>query len=534
MRWIGVVVGSVVVLAVCGLSASADTYTITLDPGARAEPANGRVILFFITEKGPRWDHREPLEGPFFEAPQPIASIEVKNFKPGDSVTIDSKSNDVVQSEPLAKLAGKVRVQAILDADQTERSFLEGAGNVFSEELAVELSADKDDQVALKLTKKVEPAKRAELPNLKWVNFRSELLSKFYGRDVFHRAGVALPAHYEDPNWPRQQWPAIYVVPGFGDREEGAEEYALMLSTQGIEEIAPIAVYVVLDPESPLGHHGFADSENNGPRDTALVTEFIPYLESQFRLAAKPEARLVTGHSSGGWSSLWLQLNHQDVFGGCWCRAPDPVDFQAFQMTNLYSDMNLYQNEQGEETPSYRELVSLGKSAPKMSVRQECAMEAAIDPNGRSGQQWDAWEAAFSRKDAETGMPTRMFDRKSGTLNKPAIRNWGRYDISQQVVIRWPKLGPVFLDRVRLAVGEDDSFFLNRAVELLAKMIQEQKERYPETLPQNPKGYILVVPGADHSTIEGKTFQRWNQEMRAHLQANGLHDPDPPAAPAKK
>jgi len=42
------------------------------------------------------------------------------------------------------------------------------------------------------------------------------------------------------------------------------------------------------------------------PRGEALVKEFIPYLESQFHLIAKPEARIVTGHSSGGWSSLWL------------------------------------------------------------------------------------------------------------------------------------------------------------------------------------------------------------------------------------
>ncbi len=37
-----------------------------------------------------------------------------------------------------------------------------------------------------------------------------------------------------------------------------------------------------------------------------------------------------SGHSSGGWSSLWLQIEHPEVFGGVWSLAPDPVDFRDF------------------------------------------------------------------------------------------------------------------------------------------------------------------------------------------------------------
>ena len=102
------------------------------------------------------------------------------------------------------------------------------------------------------------------------------------------------------------------------------------------------AIWIVLDPEDRLGHHGFVDSDNFGPRSTALVEEFIPWLERRFRLVSSPKARFLTGHSSGGWSSLWLQLNHPEFFGGCFSSAPDPVDVTAFETVDLTSDQTLF------------------------------------------------------------------------------------------------------------------------------------------------------------------------------------------------
>ncbi|MFM8872344.1 MAG: alpha/beta hydrolase-fold protein, partial [Phycisphaerales bacterium] len=77
------------------------------------------------------------------------------------------------------------------------------------------------------------------------------------------------------------------------------------------------------------------DSAANGPRARALVEEFIPALERQFRLVRRPEARIVTGHSSGGWSALWLQLTHPETFGACFPSTPDPVDFSRSPTSDL-------------------------------------------------------------------------------------------------------------------------------------------------------------------------------------------------------
>ena len=95
-------------------------------------------------------------------------------------------------------------------------------------------------------------------------------------------------------------------------------------------------IYVVLDPGCRTGHHTFADSDNNGPYGKSLIEELIPHIESKFRAIGKPGARFVTGHSSGGWSSLWLQVTYPDFFGGTWSTAPDSVDFRDFQKVNVY------------------------------------------------------------------------------------------------------------------------------------------------------------------------------------------------------
>jgi hypothetical protein len=502
--------------------AGGDTYRVTLDPAARMEPASGRIVLYFITERGGPWERIEPIRGPFFEKPQPIASIEVRAFGPGDTAVIDSAA--AAAPGPLDALSGPLRVQAVLDADRTERSALDGPGNVCSEPVAAEVAAGRDDTIELRLTRRLGPPQQASLPaaeNLRWVELKSELLSAFYGREVFHRAGVALPKPYLDAASPRREWAAIYLIPGYGGRYAEAAELADMFNHPGIEIAAVMAVWIVLDPESPLGHHGFVDSPNHGPRGTALIREFIPYLESQFRLAPRPEGRIVTGHSSGGWSSLWLQLHHPEVFGACWSSAPDPVDFSAFQMTNIYVDASMFTLPDGSETPSHRRLIGPEcEASVTMTVRQEALMEYAIDPAGCSGEQWDGWAAMFSPPGGAGVCPRRLFDPLTGAIDRAVAAHWGGFDISRLIAADWARFGPIITQRVRLACGDCDSFYLDRAV----RRFKERIDTLRGSDEGDGGGYIWLVPYATHGNLDRKTTPRWNQEMRAWLRERGLHD----------
>jgi hypothetical protein len=516
-RIAAILVAAMTVLAAAG-PVRADAYTVTLDPAARDAPASGRLVLFFITEQGGRWDRRQPVRGPFFDAPQPIASVAVTDLAPGESVVIGDEA--VAFPGSLRALEGPVRVQALLDASRAERNAFDETGNVVSGVVEVTLAADRPDEVELTLDRPIEPRPMPRHPHVQWVTLRSELLSAHAGRDVFHRAGVALPAAHLRGDEPERRWPAVYVTPGYGGRHEGAISYGEMFRTPGVEDVAPMAVHVVLDPDAPLGHHGFVDSAGNGPRATALVTELIPYLEERFSLDPRPAARIVTGHSSGGWTSLWLVLNHPDTFGACWATAPDPVDFHAFGVVDLYEDENLFVDEEGQERPSMKRVVGRGgKTEVRMTIRQECGMEFAIDPSGRSGQQWDAWEAMFSPLDEATGAPRPLFDPKTGAIDRATVEHWKRFDIARLVASDWERYGPIMMERVHLYCGDEDSFYLDLAVRRLKEQVEAKAS---EGEGWSGTGYVKLIPFATHNNLRNYVFDKINRQMRAYLDTHGL------------
>ncbi|NBU42152.1 MAG: hypothetical protein EBS51_15415, partial [Planctomycetia bacterium] len=361
--------------------------------------------------------------------------------------------------------------------------------------------------------------------DIAWIDEPSPMLTRALGRAVRHRAAVVFPPGYHDVNHPRRVWPTVYVIPGFGGRMTSALEIARLLHAPGATATLPQAVHVVLDPEGPFGHHGFADSVMNGPRGAALVQELVPLLEDRYRLVRAPEARLLTGHSSGGWSSLWLQLTNPDFFGGCWSSSPDPVDFSAFQQNDLYADASLFTDAEGDERASFRRPVGPMEKV-LMTVREEMGMEHAIDPTGGSGQQWDAWCAMFGVPDA-SGSPRRLCDPASGTIDRALVRDaWSSYDIARLVERRWTRLDPVLHGKVHLLVGERDSFYLERAVKRLKAKIEALRAATaePGATVASGDGFIEVLPEATHDTAAVVARGRFALGMREHLKRHGLGD----------
>lgn len=574
----------------CALAASlaslcaADTFRVTLPPDAEwtlrpNEATSGRLLLFFIDATSRRLQTQQPSDAPFFEEPQPVASIAVENVKPG--ATFEFSRDAVVWPVPLDEFMGTFRLQAVLRINPHSASHL-APGNRRSPVHEVTLRSDADDVVELSLTETV-----AERPlvnpdpqfgeRLVWVEFKSERLSRHFGRDVSLRAGVALPPDYGSDARGDRRWPALYIVPGFGGRHDGARSYARMLRTRNVMEITPNVVYIVLDPEGPFGHHGFADGELNGPVGEAFVRELIPHLEMTFGLVSAPEARLITGHSSGGWSALWLALNYPGTFGACWASAPDPIDFSAFQMTDLYGEENLFVDANGLETGSYRVGIAPGLNKVRMTTREEIGVEHAMAPLGDSGQQWGAWMAIFSSRDPQSGKARWMADPRTGLIDRSVIdRDWVRYDLSRLVLSNWDVLKSI-LPRLRIAVGTQDSYALNRAVARFQERVTAQlakdagakgskgkvaptissppaapADATPPSTPAAPTdaakpveptepaeptelgttpgeaplvggpGYIWFVRFATHDTIVPLTTLRWNSEMMEHLKAHGL------------
>jgi S-formylglutathione hydrolase FrmB len=175
---------------------------------------------------------------------------------------------------------------------------------------------------------------------------------------------------------------------------------------------------------------------------------------------AKPTGRFLTGHSSGGWSTLWVMVTHPDFFGGTWSTSPDPVDFRNFTGPDLTKDppQNAYVDGNGKEYNLVRD-----HDKQLMSVRQYAQQEIVT---GYYGGQFGSFNAVFSPKGPD-GQPMQLFDVATGRIDPFVAKAWEKYDISKLLSDNWKTLGPRLKGKLHIIVGTADTFHLDEAVRLL-------------------------------------------------------------------
>jgi hypothetical protein len=482
------------------------SFTVAFDPSLRKDRVTGRVVVYLIRD-GAAVGLAAPSDGPFWYDPQPLYGIDVKDLAPGESVTLDDSAT-AFGPKPSELKPGRYRAQAVLDVNHLDSSWKREPGNLFSDATSIEIKPQGEQSFTVML-KHIIQRRQPRLPQgVDEFRVRSKLLSDFRGRDVMLRASVSFPRDYD----PARRYPAIYEVPGFGGNHLDSFHFRRRAGGPA-GELQRAAFYVTLDPESPNGHTLFADSEVNGPCGEALVKELIPALEAKYKLLAQPSARLLRGHSSGGWSVLWLALTYPETFGACWSSSPDPVDFRRFELINIYDDANAYTDKNGDEVPSTR---SEGKVT--LTVRGENHQEEVLGENNTSGQQWDSWQAVFGSRRAD-GWPAPLFDAHTGKLDPVEAEHYKRYDIAHLLRERPEKYGPIFLQRVRLICGDADDFYLNEAVALLKEDVDKLAT---DDLPEGRHGYVKMLPGLDHGSVYGSDAMRaFPREMLDHLRRHG-------------
>lgn len=472
-------------------SAAPVRFLISFTPAVSDKPVSARVILF-LGKPG-----REPRFGPNWFNPDPFFAVDLKSVKPGQEVVVDDKA--VSFPFPLSSVkSGSYNVQAVLDlkAESAEISITPGNGYSAAKTQEIDPKHGRDIHVVIDHVVKPEPF--PETDRIKLVDIPSALLTKFYGRAIRMRAGVVLPKDFAAD--PARKWPVVYVIPGFGGRHTMAPAF--------VSDGFPLppgdipAIRVVLDPDAPTGHHVFADSANNGPRGQALIDELIPAIEKRFRAVGKPEARFLTGHSSGGWSSLWLQVAYPDFFGGVWSTSPDPVDFRDFQQIDIYAaGTNMYTDSAGKPRPIAR----MGTQA-MLFYKPFADMEEVL---GHGGQLM-SFEAVFSPRAAD-GKPMRLWDRKTGRIDPVVAKAWEKYDINLVIERNWSTIGPKLRGKLHVFTGGLDTFYLEGAVKLLKETLAKL----------GSDADVEVHPGKDHGSILTMALRdRIGQEMMESFKKN--------------
>ncbi len=347
-----------------------------------------------------------------------------------------------------------------------------------------------------------------ETDTLRLFERKSERLTAFWGRDMAIHAAVVLPPDRRDG----EALPVCYSIHGFGGSHRSAIRRAPALAEGMAKGTTPRLLYVFLDAQFSLGHHEFADSVNNGPWGTALTTEFVPALEQEFGAGGAPGARFLTGHSSGGWSSLWLQVTYPEFFGGTWSTAPDPVDFRDFTGIDVYRFANAYTDPDGVPIQLVRRRGEWVQTIQEYVAREMQKRDY--------GGQFASFNAVFSPR-GEDGRPMPLFDVKTGAIDRAVAEAWKRYDIGHILRTNWAQLGPKLQGKLRVFIGTQDTFRLEGACRLLADDLARL----------GGDAQVVFAEGRDHGSLFAPHPELWpdgllariHAEMRARFDANAAH-----------
>lgn len=311
------------------------------------------------------------------------------------------------------------------------------------------------------------------------LNFVSPSLSAFWGRPIHMRGWVLRPPGYDPAG--NVRYPVVYWTHGFGSTmvDQAVRFHQEMAAGQ-----TPPMIYVLLDESSLTGTHEFADSVNNGPWGQALTTELIPDLEQHYRMDARSSGRLLTGHSSGGWATLWLQTRYPKLFGGTWSTAPDPSDFHDFVGIDLYAPKaNAYRRIDGSPNPAVRY-----NGQVVTTFEQFAKLEGVIGPYGG---QLASFEWVFSPKGAD-GRPVPLFDRDTGAVDPDVATYWrDHFDIAWRLAHNWPALRPDLDGKIHIIVGSADTYYLDGSAHRMKAVLDGL----------GAKARVTFIDGRTHSDL---------------------------------
>ena len=503
----------------CGPGTDANSefkVEILFDESLEDEAVSGRIFLMFSTDSSaePRF---QITDGP---ETQQLFGMDVEALNPGEFMYIDSRAFGYPIRHLADMPAGEYQVQALFHRYETfERAdghtvslpmdrgegqqWNKAPGNLYSTPAKVQIDPKKGGMIGLIFDKKIEEIKPPEDTDwIKHVKIRSKLLSEFWGRDMYLGANILLPKGFEEH--PDAQYPLIinhghfpYDFDGFRTTPPDPDmkpEYSKRFDLDGyniiVEEQAyqfykdwtsedfPRVLLMEIQHANPYYDDSYAvNSENLGPYGDAITYELIPYIEEQFRGIGEGWSRFLYGGSTGGWEALAAQVLYPDEYNGCWAACPDPIDFRAYTVVNIYEDENAYYQDgpfKKVPRPGHRDYLGhVSATLEQMNMR-----ELALGTHSRSGQQWDIWEAVYSPV-GKDGYPMRIWDKETGVIDHEVAAYWKEnYDLTYIMDRDWETLGPKLQGKVHIYCGDMDNYYLNNAVYLAEEMLEQTSPPY--------------------------------------------------------
>jgi len=492
------------------------SVSITLSNELAAEQQDGRLLFMLAThdEKEPRFLINNRPDG------QLIFGRDVENWRPGKSMLIEEKHLGF----PLAKLndipPGEYYIQALLNRYHTYnlsngktvklppdrgegQQWNRKPGNYLSEVLKVTILEKGSQQIEITLNREIPPITPPEDTKfVKHIRMQSKMLTEFWGEPVYLGAHVLLPKDFDkhpEARYPlmifhghfpsdfggfRTTPPAPNLEPVYSARF-GVEGYNIIQQQEAynfyktwISEDFPRFLIIEVQHPTPYYDDSYAvNSEAQGPYGDAITYELIPHIEKMFRGIGEGWSRFTYGGSTGGWEALAVQVLYPDEYNGAFAACPDPIDFRAYMTMNIYEDKNAYYYESAFQKlprPAHRDY--LGHVT--ITIEGYNLLEAVLGSRGRSGQQFDIWEATYSPID-EDGYPKRLWNKLTGEIDPEVAEYWREnYDLRYILERDWDKIGEKLKGKIHIYTGDMDNYYLNNAVYRMEEFLESTTNPY--------------------------------------------------------
>src|SRR5262249_49229418 len=274
---------------------------------------------------------------------------------------------------------------------------------------------------------------------------------------------------------------AFYHLPGYGGSLDSAWSTLADFARLSARFRRLAMAHVFIDPSVNGGYGYFTHSPNNGPWNSALTREFIPYIEEQFGVGGSAPSRFLEGASSGGWTVTWLQVSNPDFFRAVWAVAPDPLDFRHFYQIDVTpgSTDNLYSRPNGA-------LLYLTR---RRDITMQHLMQQ-VDDDPTQGGIISSYEFAWSPR-GEDGLPLRFFYRTEGSLVESPLEAWQAYDVHTVLSAGGEPLRRALAGKLHIYCGTQDDFHYNEPTAAICRFLEQN----------HYAAVCKLVPGRTHSTV---------------------------------
>ena len=489
------------------------TFQITYPMSRSAAPLDGRLLLILAVDSAaePRFQVSDAA------STAQVFGMDVDAWRGGQPKVMPWNTFGYPLASFSALKPGRYRVQALLNRYETftrsdghtvklppdngeGQQWARKPGNLYSTPQWITIDGTART-VRITLDREIPPIEPpADTRYVKHVRIKSERLSKFWGRDMYLGAHVLLPegfdthpnaryplvvnhGHfpYDFGNW-RTTPPDTTIPCDFSERfqlrcyNRIQQEHAYQFYRDWTGPGFPRVLLIEIQHPTPYYDDSYAvNSANNGPYGDAIQYELIPHIEQRFRGIGQGWARFTYGGSTGGWEAMAVQMFYPDEYNGAWIACPDPIDFRAYTVVNLYQDSNAYYVEgpfKRTPRPGLRDYLGHVRA----TLEQMNHRELVLGTKSRSGDQWDIWQAVYSPVGAD-GYPAPIWDKKTGIIDRKVAQYWrDNYDLSHILQRDWKTLGPKVRGKLHIYVGDMDNYYLNNAVYLVEDVLKNAKD----------------------------------------------------------